>query len=152
MELESKRILVNRWALPVLMSSILSNPGIGWGANGEVPMEIHGAKTISAEQLVDEVVAQYPDLVMIDARMQGDRDQGYIEGSVSLPDSATDCDRLTEIIPSHDTPTMFYCNGVKCERSSNAISKAVGCGYKQIYWLRGGFNEWKSKGFPYLNE
>lgn len=24
--------------------------------------------------------------------------------------------------------------------------------YEKVYWLRGGFNEWKAKGFPYLSK
>lgn len=117
----------------------------------EVPKQIDGAKVISAEKLFDEV-AEHSDLLIIDARHKGDRNQGYIEGSVSLPDTDTDCQSLAKIIPAYENPVMFYCNGVMCERSSNAIHKATSCGYKKIYWLRGGFNEWKAKGFPYLSK
>ena len=120
-------------------------------SNHEVPEAIDGAKVISAESLLDEVM-EHSELVIIDARNGADREQGYIEGSVSLPDTDTDCHSLANIVSSYDTPAMFYCNGVRCERSANAIHKAVACGYKKIYWLRGGFNEWKTKGFPYLSK
>ena len=117
----------------------------------EVPKKIDGAEVISAEGLFDEVLT-HPELVIIDARHKGDRVQGYIEGSINLPDTDADCSRLAKFIPSYGNPAMFYCNGVMCERSANAIHKAVACGYKNLYWLRGGFNEWKAKGFPYLSK
>jgi len=117
----------------------------------EVPKEIDGAEVISAEGLFDEALA-HPELVIVDARHKGDRVQGYIEGSINLPDTDTDCGSLAKIIPSYGNPAMFYCNGVMCARSATAIHKAVACGYKNVYWLRGGFNEWKAKGFPYLSK
>ncbi len=110
---------------------------------------ISGAEVVTAEGGLAKVF-EYPGMVIVDTRHKGDRVQGYIEGSINLPDSDTNCDSLANIILAYDTPTMFYCNGIRCERSANAIHKALGCGYKNIYWLRGGFNEWKAKGFPYL--
>ena len=127
---------------------LLSLPAL---SGHEVPEKINGAEVISAEKLLDEVL-EHPELVIVDARHGGDRNEGYIEGSINLPDTDTDCNSLANIIPTHDNPATFYCNGVMCERSANAISKAVVCGYKNIYWLRGGFNEWKTKGFPYLSK
>lgn len=135
--------------LVLLLSFVFLSPAAISGH--EVPKQIDGAEVISAERLLDEVV-EHSDLVIIDARHQGDRNQGYIEGSISLPDTDTDCQSLAKIIPAHENPAMFYCNGVMCARSANAINKAASCGYKKIYWLRGGFNEWKTKGFPYLSK
>ena len=41
---------------------------------------------------------------------------------------------------------------MKCGRSAKAIVIALQCGYSNIYWFRGGFEEWLSKGYPYLQE
>lgn len=137
---------VSKLLLPLL--TFVSLPAV---SGHEVPKNIFGAEIITAEGLLDKVL-EHPELVIIDSRHKGDRAQGYIEASINLPDTDTDCNSLAKIISSYDTPAMFYCNGVKCERSANAIHKAVACGYKNIYWLRGGFNEWKAKGFPFLSK
>lgn len=129
----------------------LAMPSLSWAEKKDTPNQIEGSIKVSAEDLLDEV-EEHPDLVIIDARIHGDRLQGYIEGSLSLPDIETNCDSLSKLIPSFDNPALFYCNGVKCGRSANSVKVALRCGYNKIYWFRGGFGEWKSKGYPYLSE
>lgn len=113
-----------------------------------VPDAIEGVTTIGAEELI-ELIEEYPELVVIDARM-GDRQMGYLEGSISLPDVDTDCDSLGEAIPDKTTATAFYCNGIRCGRSVKSIRIAQQCGYQQLYWYRGGFEDWMSKNYPYV--
>jgi len=38
-------------------------------------------------------------LVLIDSRIRADRKEGYIEGSVSLPDIETTCEALAQQLP-----------------------------------------------------
>lgn len=115
------------------------------------PETIDGATRVNAEELI-ELANGRDDLVIIDSRISGDRKQGYLEGSVSLPDGDTNCDAIAKRVPSRATPVLFYCNGVRCNRSGRAVAAAVACGYRNIYWFRGGFEEWVSKGYPYLRE
>lgn len=115
------------------------------------PEKIDGSTIVNAEEFI-ELVEKTPHLIVIDSRIHGDRKQGYIEGSVSLPDVDTNCDSLAKVIPHKDSPTLFYCNGVKCGRSATAVTIALKCGYNKIYWFRGGFEEWLAKGYPYLQE
>ena len=115
------------------------------------PEFIGGTTRVTAEELID-LANRLPKLVIIDARMRGDRVHGYIEGSVSLPNVETDCKSLARVIPAKTTPVLFYCNGVKCGRSAVSARIAVKCGYEQIYWFRGGFEEWKAKGYPFLKQ
>jgi rhodanese-related sulfurtransferase len=117
----------------------------------KTPDTIKGSVLVSAEDLID-LVDRIPNLIVIDSRIPGDRKQGYIEGSVSLPDVDTTCETLKKQIPKTDLPILFYCNGVKCGRSAKAVKIALSCGYNNIYWFRGGFKEWLAKGFPYLQE
>jgi rhodanese-related sulfurtransferase len=116
-----------------------------------VPEQIPGVKRVDAETVID-LAAKLPKLIIIDSRVAGDRKMGYIENSVSLPDAKTNCKSLAKIIPAKTTPVLFYCNGVKCGRSVVATRIALQCGYKDIYWFRGGFEEWRAKQFPFLNE
>ena len=116
-----------------------------------VPNQIADVKTLTAESFV-ELATTNPKLIIIDARIKDDRRQGYIEGSISLPDIDTNCIKLGKIIPTKTTPVMFYCNGTKCERSVASVKIAKSCQYKNIYWFRGGFEEWKEKGFQYIKD
>jgi rhodanese-related sulfurtransferase len=115
---------------------------------GKSPDFIDGSVLVTAEEFID-LVGKTPDLIVIDSRIPGDRKQGFVEGSVSLPDVDTTCDTLTNKIPAKTAPTLFYCNGVKCGRSAKAVQIALSCGFSQIYWFRGGFEEWLAKGYPY---
>lgn len=114
-----------------------------------VPESIEGVTRLDAEGVI-ELAERLPELVIIDARQRMDRQQGYIQGSVSLPDVETDCDSLRALLPGRDMPALFYCNGVQCGRSVIAVQIAKGCGYTRLYWFRGGFEEWKQKGYPFL--
>ena len=115
------------------------------------PSELSGSIRVDAEAVI-ALVNQYPNIIIIDSRIPGDRMQGYIEGSISLPDVNTDCDSLALSIPEKKSPSLFYCNGINCGRSAKAVNIAVECGYKKVYWFRGGFVEWKAKGYPFLQK
>lgn len=116
-----------------------------------VPAEIAGVTTVDAEGLI-ELAERHADLVIVDSRIPMDRRQGYIQGSVSLPDVETDCGALEVLLSGHDAPVVFYCNGVKCGRSVIAVEIAKSCGYTRLYWFRGGFEEWKQKSYPFLQQ
>jgi len=115
----------------------------------DAPLNIDGTTKVIAEEVI-ELVENIPNLLIIDARIKSDRKQGYIEGSISLPDIETNCKSLAKTIPAKTSPVLFYCNGVKCGRSVNSSRTALKCGYKNIYWFRGGFEEWKAKKLPLI--
>jgi rhodanese-related sulfurtransferase len=117
----------------------------------DMPANIEGAKTVDAEGTIT-MIQNTNKLVLVDARITKDRSHGYIEGSISLPDIDTTCESLWKIIPSKTDPALFYCNGVKCGRSVKSIRVALGCGYNDLYWFRGGYDEWITKGYPYIKE
>jgi rhodanese-related sulfurtransferase len=126
--------------------------GTGTAASGYVsPDKIAGATTIDAEQLI-ELVVKYPDAVVIDSRVAVDRNDGYIEGSVHLVDTHLYCASLARLIPSPTTPVVFYCNGARCDRGAHAVGIAVACGYRQVYWFRGGIEEWRIKEYPLVQD
>jgi rhodanese-related sulfurtransferase len=116
------------------------------------PPDIQGVARVSAED-VFRLFETTPGLVIVDSRLangpSSGRAQGFIEGSISLPDTETDCKSLAQAVPKKETPTLFYCNGPKCGRSAKAITVARACGYRNLYWFRGGFEEWREKGYPY---
>lgn len=113
------------------------------------PPTIAGTETIDAEHLI-ELVSSRPNVVIIDSRIREDRAEGYIEGSINLLDRETDCDSLASLVTDKQTPVIFYCNGVKCDRSDTAARIAVNCGYREVYWFRGGMEEWRAKNYPLI--
>jgi len=116
-------------------------------AKEDVPDNVPGTTKVSAEDLID-LVEQHDDLVIIDARKASDRGKGFIEGSIGLPNTNTTPAALAEHIPSKSTPVAFYCNGPKCGRSVESAKMALAEGYNKIFWFRGGWDEWTTKGYP----
>ena len=47
-----------------------------------------------------------------------------------------------------DEAVVFYCNGEKCLRSSEATQKAVDWGFTKVYYYRDGFPAWKDANNP----
>jgi len=115
------------------------------------PENIPNTTKVNADQFIELANAQ-PELVIIDSRIVGDRKKGYIEGSISLPNIITSCETLKPHIKTKTTPTLYYCNGIKCGRSVKAIEIAQACGYSNIYWFRGGFEEWLNEDLPYIQK
>jgi len=114
----------------------------------KIPEQISGSILINSEDLI-KLSQSLEEMVVIDSRVTEDRNMGYIENSLSLPDMETNCKTLNKNISTLETPVVFYCNGPECGRSVIATRKAVQCGYTHLYWFRGGFAEWKNKDYPY---
>lgn len=113
------------------------------------PQFIKGTVKVNAEKLI-ELVGEIDNLIIIDSRIKSDRQQGYIESSLSLPDNETSCATLSKILRHKKIPVAFYCNGPKCGRSAIAVKVAILCGYTNTFWFRGGFEEWKQKNYPFM--
>lgn len=137
--------------LSFVLTGLLAMSAHADGSAPKSPESIAGTTKVTAEGFI-ELVESKPELIVIDSRIPGDRKQGYVEGSISLPDIDTTCETLAKNIPGKSSATLFYCNGVKCGRSAKAVKVALSCGYNNIYWFRGGFEEWLAKGYPYLQE
>jgi len=135
-------MIKNQLKVAILLTSLLFN-NTSFAEDYNSPDSIEGAKNIDAESLI-ELAREKDNLVIIDSRIKSDRRQGYIAGSISLPDTETNCTSLLPLIDK-STPAVFYCNGPKCRRSDKAVVIARECGYTNIFWFRGGFEEWKSK-------
>lgn len=109
----------------------------------------HGVTVVQAEDVV-RLAREHSNLIIIDSRSPVDRKIGYIEDSIALPDNLTTCETLFSRSKSLSRPLVFYCNGVKCMRSQYALHQASACGYTQLYWFKGGYEEWREKGLPVL--
>lgn len=115
------------------------------------PETLPGAVIVSAEAVV-ELILSRPELVIIDSRKQSEYAKGHIEGAVNLLNTSLRRADLETRYPNKTTPIVFYCNGVRCLRSSDAIRKALGWGYRNVFWFRGGWKEWTDKRLPVITD
>ena len=131
--------------------AVLYSSGIFAADKSLDPKSLAVAITIDSENLI-ELYQSVPDLKIIDSRHREDHTQGYIETSFNLPLIKTNCASLSKLAKSKDQAMVFYCNGNTADASIDAIQIASTCGYKRLFWLRGGFVEWQDKDYPYLIE
>ena len=117
----------------------------------EAPKEVAGATTVDTDKVL-EMIEDTEGLVIIDARKDADRATGWIEDSIHIVNTNVTPETLAEAIPAKDTPVIFYCNGPKCGRSSNATGKAVEAGYTNLYYYFGGMAHWTEAGLPLVKE
>ena len=134
-------------ALAISVSSVLAAAEIPTPA--ENPDSQAVAVTIDSENLI-ELYRSLPDLKIVDVRYREDYVQGHIEMAHNLPLAETDCETLAKLAKSAEQAMVLYCNSNAGDASIEAIQIASGCGYKRLFWLRGGFVEWRDKDYPYV--
>ena len=115
------------------------------------PDNIDGVMIVTAEQAIELILAN-PDMPIIDSRKKTEYVKGHIEGAVSILNTEMTAQDLEQIVPDRDSAILFYCNGVRCLRSSDAIRKARSWGYTNLIWFRGGWKEWTDKHLPVIAE
>jgi rhodanese-related sulfurtransferase len=122
---------------------------------GNLTSTVAAAITIDSEHLI-ELYQSVPGLLIIDSRLRQDHALGHIEKSSSLPLNETNCKSLSTLAPDSDQAIVFYCNGSAsgsgADVSTEAVHIASNCGYKRLFWLRGGFIEWQDKDYPFVIE
>jgi rhodanese-related sulfurtransferase len=108
------------------------------------PETIPGVTTIDAKAAKALYDGGTP---FVDTRGDTDWDAGRIAGAVHMDSKTITDDGLAKLV-GKDQKVVFYCNGVKCLRSSEAAVKAVGWGFTGIQYLREGLPAWKTAGYP----
>jgi rhodanese-related sulfurtransferase len=115
------------------------------------PDNMPGTTIVSAEEVIEMILAN-PELVLIDSRKKTEYIKGHIEGAVNIVNTELVLEDLESIAPDRNRALLFYCNGVRCLRSSDSIARAVDWGYTNIFWFRGGWNEWTEKRLPVVTD
>jgi len=138
-----------RFLLSVVL--IVCSLNLQAGTKPDVPEKIEGASNLTAEQVV-ELVLSNPELVIIDSRKKTEYVKGHIEGSINILNTQLTEYEMQKVLPDKSSHVLFYCNGSRCMRSSDATSKALSWGYSNVYWFRGGWKEWTSKKLPVITE
>jgi rhodanese-related sulfurtransferase len=84
---------------------------------------------------------------------------GHIPGARFVPykessakevgfDASEDQFALNKLPKDKNAPLVMYCDGTICWKSYKSATVAIQAGWKNIYWFRGGFPEWKEAGLP----
>jgi len=135
---------------PTLFVALLTITLSTWADTQSAALSINGAKKVSAEEVI--VLASYDRaLVLIDARKPNDRiASGWIQGSIALPAGRDSRWTLKNYVPNTDTAVVFYGRDAEHIRGRKAVRFALESGYKNVFWFPGGWNEWLSKGLPYV--
>lgn len=141
-----------RCCLPLLLYCLLplSSDAVA-DEKPHAPDSIPGSIVVTAEE-VAELILSKPDLLIIDSRKKSEFSKGHIEGSINLLNTDMTQTEMERISPDKTTAIVFYCNGTRCLRSSDAIHKAMEWGYKNIFWFRGGWKEWSDKRLPVITD
>ena len=115
------------------------------------PESIDGVVIVTAEEAI-ELILDNPDMPIIDSRKKTEYVKGHIEGAVSLLDTEMTEQDIKAVAADKEAAILFYCNGVRCLRSSNAIVKVQGWGYSNLICFRGGWKEWSDKRLPVVTQ
>ena len=83
--------------------------------------------------------------VFIDVRGKAQFEQGHIKDSLGIPGSQL-VRRFLEV-PTGKT-IITYCACSEEQSSGRAAADLIAHGVKNVYALKGGWNEWQSKGYP----
>ena len=120
------------------------------------PTLIEGVKSVTAEQAQELMAKGVP---FYDVRDAGEYKEMHVKGAISVPykeksskevgfDMSKDDFRITDAVKDKNAPLIFACNGGECWKSYKATVWAQKEGFRNIYWFRGGFPEWKAKKLP----
>lgn len=121
------------------------------GEKPYAPESMPGATIVSAEEVI-AMILDDQELVVVDSRKKTEYIKGHIEGAINILNTELDLAMLEFIVPEKSSALLFYCNGVRCLRSSDSIAKAVDWGYSNVFWFRGGWQEWTDKRLPVVTD
>lgn len=136
--------------------AVVAFPTLALSSGTQTPESIPGATVVTAEKA--KAMAD-GGVLIVDTRVANEYVEQHIKGAVSIPykeksdksvhfDARQDSFDLEKLPTDKNTSVIFYCNAGECWKSYKSSVAAVKAGYQNVYWLRGGIPEWKSKGLP----
>jgi rhodanese-related sulfurtransferase len=122
------------------------------------PATLPGAKVVTAAETRALMAQNVP---VYDVRVDEEYDRGHVPGALSVPykegsakevgfDPADDQFALNKLPKDKNAPFIMYCDGTICWKSYKSSVMAIKAGWKNVYWFRGGFPEWKEAGMPVI--
>jgi rhodanese-related sulfurtransferase len=129
-------------------------------AQSETPTTIAGGKVITtadARKMADAKSAFF-----VDTRSVVNFGKGHVPGAAAIPykgasedaanfDASKDQFDTAKLPASKDKAVVFYSDGPTGWKSYKAAVWAIKAGYKNVHYMRSGWADWQSKGFPAEN-
>lgn len=115
------------------------------------PIQVSGARQNAAATFprvsIEDAYKLYTSgkAVFIDVRGKAQFEEGHIKGSYGIPGSQL-IRRLREVPPGKTIITYCACSAE--QSSGRAAADLIAHGVRNVYALKGGWNEWKAKGHP----
>ncbi|MBF0341920.1 MAG: rhodanese [Magnetococcales bacterium] len=115
-----------------------------------------GINLVEADQVVK---LQAEGAILVDARKAAEFAEASIKGAVSVPydpevsakdanfDPSRDKYDLGKI-PDKSKNYVVFCNASACWKSFKLVTVMAREGYKNLYWYRNGFPDWKARKLP----
>lgn len=115
-----------------------------------------GIKLVEAKEVQD---LQAQGAKVVDTRRASEYAEGTIKGAINVPydpeksakdagfDPAQDKFDLSKF-PDKNAAIVMFCNAGSCWKSYKSAVVLARNGYKNIYWYRNGFPDWKAKNLP----
>jgi rhodanese-related sulfurtransferase len=127
---------------------LLAGTIIAAAQTGETPAAIQGAKTVTAAEaksLMDK------GSIVLDVRAAKAFGEGHLPKAKSI--RAAYNDKTKEFDPASfgtnkDAVILIYGHGSDGWTAVDATKSAVKAGFKQVYWMSGGWAEWTKAGLP----
>ncbi len=113
---------------------------------GGPPAALDGATVIDTAELVRKLQRRdqnAENFFLIDAR--GCTDEETIQGAICL--NPNNIGEMQIRVPM-GTPVVAFCHDGRCPMSYEMAQAALGSGYQQVFWYRGGINAWAAAGLP----
>lgn len=129
--------------------------GVANAKKPATPSSLDGVSIVDA----DWVKANAGKIQLYDVRKKAEYVDGHIPGAINVWyhekskktadfDASKDRFDLAKFPSDRNVPVIVHCNGPRCWKSYKAAVTLIEAGYKNVYWFRGGWPEWKSKSYP----
>ena len=129
--------LIGNWSKKVFSDSLIVPYSYG---KGDPP-----AITLS------EAMTKYqsPQVIFLDARLEGDYKAGHIKNALNLPyeELGNFWDKVALQL-SPDKEIVTYCDGTECENSLFLARELKQKGFTKVFIFFGGWSEWKKAELP----
>jgi rhodanese-related sulfurtransferase len=100
---------------------------------------------INIEKVYEIVKDKNSNFQIVDVRSAEEYGTAHIKGAISIP--VSDIESNLNLI-SKDLPVIVYCSSSTCGSSSQAAGIFFGLGFKEVYAMNAGIEEWIEKDYP----
>jgi len=118
-------------------------------ADEETPPMLDGARVITAEEL--RSILSERSVRIYDLRKKASFVEGHVPNAVNAAPHYNEKEKTIDVgglDPDRNARIVFYSHGVTGWKSYFAAKTAVASGYRNVLWMRGGYEEWEDKSLP----